>query len=887
MTRILPTFVLPLAGAILVNAAAAAPQDAFVERALELGIVHHSLAGFDRIGGMVDGVWDYAQTGVGIGDLDGDGDPDLVLAGGLLPNTVLRNDGTTFTDVTHLTDFRRNELDRCVALGDYDDDGDLDVYLGSLRGGHFAMEGRSRLYRNEGGFSFTDVTDLAGVAGRGHSLFAQFFDVDHDGLLDLYVGEFHVTQNAFYLNNGDGTFRDAGTDYGVDFPGSAHATSFLDSDGDGELDLFIGNDYLVGAIVGAPANFADVQLSAPPGGGPFVNVGSGSGMDVARGIMGFAWGDPDYDGDLDLYKTDVGSNYLFLNHGWPTSGSPWTEAQHAYGIVSGHSPWPHDPSTQGINSSWAPLFFCADFDVWDDFFVTNGHVAGMTPGDSKLPRFEANDFYWGQGPSLPFVEDTAGAGLFDEIDDRGLAAGDLDGDGDLDLVVTALKSRARLYENRIDPDGQGWLQVVPVARTSAPGGIGTRVVWTDSQGLPHTRALGSDAPTASTHEVLAHFGLGNETAVTVAVTFPSGVTKTLTGVTPDQRIYVEEPLLVRLSERALPVASEAPAGVDRLVVDAFAHDATGAKLTGQPTVTIDAPGLVPLTDVTHLGGIHYRREFQLATTPGSYPVSVSFDGWTPRVSPVARFRGAASAAMSSVDLHPTAVRAGTADSFELVVVPRDDAGMAIGSGQPMLLSMPGCAPLGAVVDHGDGRYTRRFQAPTTAGVYASAVQLGGWPLATSASLDAAGVPAQATEVMLQLPNVTQSASDNEVRLCVTPRDAAGLRLGPGADVQVIVRTSPTDPESMPGSYTPAFGGRKPVTPATGGGALGTGGPTAPPVGHGDSLRARLRGDIDCSGQEDGEFRFAVTVDPAELGEITGTLAVRVDGVLVGLVPFSI
>ena len=292
MTRILPTFVLPLAGAILVNAAAAAPQDAFVERALELGVVHHSLAGFDRIGGMVDGVWDYAQTGVGIGDLDGDGDQDLVLAGGLLPNTVLRNDGTTFTDVTHLTDFRRNELDRCVALGDYDDDGDLDVYLGSLRGGHFALEGRSRLYRNEGGFSFTDVTDLAGVSGRGHSLFAQFFDVDRDGLLDLYVGEFHVTQNAFYLNNGDGTFRDAGTDYGVDFPGSAHATSFLDSDGDGELDLFIGNDYLVGAIVGAPANFADVQLSAPPGGSPFVNVGSGSGMDVARGIMGFAWGTP-------------------------------------------------------------------------------------------------------------------------------------------------------------------------------------------------------------------------------------------------------------------------------------------------------------------------------------------------------------------------------------------------------------------------------------------------------------------------------------------------------------------------------------------------------------------------------------------------------------------
>jgi len=867
-------------------AAAAGAQNSFVERAEAVGIHHKSLAGMDRVGQMAAGIVDWVQTGVGIGDLDGDGDPDVVLAGGLLPNHVFRNDGGRFTDVTSLTGMHRNELDRCVAIGDYDNDGDLDVYLGALRAGTHALEGRGRLYRNEGDFQFTDVTDLAGVASKGHSTFAQFYDVDRDGLLDLYVCEFHVTKNAFFINNGDGTFSDAGGSLAVEWPGSAHASSFLDSDGDGSLDLFVGNDWLVSSIAGLPGNYGDAQLAGSPAGvnAPFSDVSAGSGHDVTRGIMGFCWGDPDYDGDLDLYKTDVGANYLFMNHGWPSSGQAWTQGEVQYGIEAGLSPWHENPGTFGINSSWAPLFFSADFDLWDDFFVTNGHVAGMNPGMSHLPRHEPNEFYWGQGPGQPFVEDAVGAGLYDEVDDRGMAAGDMDQDGDLDLLITATKARARYFENHIDPDGQGWLQVVADSTTSGAGGIGAIVRWTDSGGHVHTRALGSDAPTASNHEVLAHFGMGNEPSADVEVTFPSGLRMVEAGVLPNSRIVVTEPLLFELSERVLPIASVAGAGIDRLTVDAHAHDVNGARLGPATSVLIEAAGLTPMGPVQHIVGNHFRRDFVLPDTPGTYPIDLMFDGWTPEVRPHARFRGGLSPSGTTVNFHPTAVRAGTSDSFELVVCPKDDLGYSLGDGFTIQLDVSGCAPLGQVVDHGDGRYSRTFQAPASPGRLVPTVSLGPATMPSAVTIDAAAGAAVRTQIMLEHPTETQSMSQNEVRVCVIPRDAAGRRLGPGAKVELDILVAPDPSVRVP---IAPVGQRIPVTSA----GASQGGPVGGSVGTAGSPQdrevVRLREDVDSTGQEDGEFLFIVAIDPDDPDGIAGTLRVRVDGELVGSKPFGL
>ena len=141
-----PLLMVGLLAALAPSSPAQLLVDRFVDVTAVSGMEHHSLAGVDRVGGMGSAVTDWCQTGVALGDLDGDGDPDLVFAGGLLPNTVLRNDGKAgFADMTAQTGMEVNELDRCVAMGDYDNDGDLDVYIGSLRMGTFAVEGRSRL----------------------------------------------------------------------------------------------------------------------------------------------------------------------------------------------------------------------------------------------------------------------------------------------------------------------------------------------------------------------------------------------------------------------------------------------------------------------------------------------------------------------------------------------------------------------------------------------------------------------------------------------------------------------------------------------------------------------------------------------------------------------
>lgn len=889
------TLTLALLASLALVASGKQLADQFVERGEALGLAHHSLAGFDRVG-MMGSISDWCQTGIAIGDVDGDGDPDLVVCGGLLGDHVFRNDGVLgYVDVTDQSGVQHNELSRMPALGDYDGDGDLDLFITVLAGGVGPLEGRSMLWRNNGLGVFENVTDLAGVGGHGHSLYAHWFDIDRDGLLDIYLSEFHSTKNLYYRNNGDGTFTESGKASGLNWPGSAHASAILDSDGDGGLDLFVANDWLATHLAGLGGNKGDGQLSGAPAGGnaPFSNVSVGSDLDVTRGIMGLAWGDPDYDGDLDLYKTDVGPNFLFINNGWPTSGQPWVQGQVTHGIVAGSSPWHETPGTFGINSSWAPLFFSADFDLWDDFYVTQGHVAGMNATMSFLPRNEPDNFFWGVGPGLPFVEDALGAGLYEEVDNRGLAAGDMDMDGDLDLFVTPTTGRLRYFENEIDPNGQGWLQVVPETHTSAPGGAGTIVRFTDSAGYVHTRALGADGPTASQHEMLAHFGLGTEPSVDVAVTFASGITITYPGTLPNTRITAVEPKLFELSARVLPIASEAPTGVDRLTVDLYAFDSAGTPLDATAIVLIDVVGLTPKGAVLSLGGNHFQREFDLAQTAGLYTVDLLINGWTPDVLPIARFRGGADPVGTQATVHPVAVRAGTADTFKIVVAPKDALGMTIGAGLPIQIDLPSANALGSTVDLGDGRYSREFLAPSTAGFSLAQIANGPMVLPSTVGIESAGTAdGFSSEIMQFVPVPLQASSPDEIRVMLTPRDSGGRRLGPAAKVTIELFPTPPPTAQTFGLRHPAAPGSTSSTsssgPATGSATgSGSGGGSASAGTTPTWPKVTLRKDIDSSGQEDGEFIFVLEKTPGMVDDLpTGTMLIRVDGQVVTTVPYS-
>ena len=439
---------------------------------------------------------------------------------------------------------------------------------------------------------------------------------------------------------------------------------------------------------------------------------------------------------------------------------------------------------------WGVRFLHADHDRWLDLYEVTGHISVADHRDQR------NLLHLGHGPGLPFVEDAAGLGLAEHVDDRGLAVGDPDEDGDLDLVVLPAAGPLRYLENDAASTAHGWLQVVVRPGASAPGATGTRVAYTDDAGNDHVQWLGVDGATASQHEQLVHFGLGDQAAVDLTVTFPSGLTRTLPAVAARQRLEVLEPELLRVSAARLPAASVG--GGTPLVVEAFAHDQTGAPLGPGTAVTIDAPGLAPLGPVLHLGTNRYARRFAPAAAPTEVRVRASFDGWSPRTEPTVAFHGPPSPTRSAVRLVPDAVRAGSVDRFVAVVTPRDGAGVVLGPGLTVVAGIPGpggLAPV-ALTDRGDGTYTAELPAPAASGHLRLRVGVkspSGWiELASPGVLDS-GAAASSADVYSEKPHPGVSASWLLHKVTMVPRDAAGVRLGPGVDLQVTLLPGPGTP----------------------------------------------------------------------------------------------
>ncbi|MEM7310729.1 MAG: FG-GAP-like repeat-containing protein [Planctomycetota bacterium] len=854
--RLVSTFAL-VSGllALTPSAPAAQIQGSFVERAAELGLDHLHVTGLDEIGISV--AHDTLQSGVSLGDLDGDGDLDVVACGGVGTNSVFLNEGGTFVKAVDALGLEVGELDRVAALADFDGDGDLDVFLGALEGGAGPLPGRSRMYRNDGAAGFTEVTTLASTRGAGHSLFAQWADLDLDGLLDLYVSEFHGTRNLFYRNNGDGSFSELGAATGLDYGGATHVTAVVDADGDGLPDVFVANDYVVSQWTGLPLNIGDAHLHAQPD-GTYVDVSAGSGYDHERGIMGLAAGDVDYDGDFDIYKSDVEENWLMVNEGWPGSGVAWSEQQTFYGVENDLVPDPTSPVETGRSVGWSTFFFNADFDPWIDLFLVNGRVAGVNASQQFSPANQPNYLFHSDGPAaqFTFTDRSVEAGFTEGIDDRGAAYGDVDRDGDLDLFVSPAYGALRYYDNQIERDGQGTLSVLPVCNTSAPGGFGVIARYTDSLGYPHLRLIGGDGPTASQHENRAFFALGDQPAIDLEVEFPSGVTLSFPQAPADSEVIAVEPELIRISARTLPIAPNpgvagtrnqptgtGPAGL--YIVTAFAHDATGTPLGADAAVTIETPGLTALGGVIHIQGNEFRRYFTAPGAPGDFRTEVAFDGWTVGIRPRVRFFDPTDRTGTEIDVVPEAVRAASADEFTVIVAPKDANGVSLGSGDTVAIQIAGLAPLSGTADLGDGRYSATFPAPATPGVYPIDVAIHGALLSGLAEIEAGGIAVKSSSLLYQeKPYDFHSSAPHQLKLALTPRDATQLRLGPKAE---LVLTAQPDV------------GTPPVVVETG---------------------------FFPEGQRDGQFVYVLSkpVGTPE-GDATGRLQLLVDGVDLGFFPY--
>lgn len=511
-------------------------------------------------------------------DFDGDGTLDVLLGTESDRLALFANQGGIFTEVSASAGLPRiapPEMLMSATAADYDNDGDPDLYL--------AIRGANRLLRNEGDGTFVDVTALAGVGEGGWSTGASFGDFDRDGWLDLYVvnyiersamggGLAHTGRpNKLYRNLGDGTFADVTTEHGVGGNATSLSSLWTDPDDDGDLDLLVCNDF--GAFVEPNALHRNDGAVSPR----FTETAAALDADLRIYCMGSAVADWDRDADLDYYFTNLGRNVLLSSRG-PGLGFDDVTGAAAVGLERDRC------LSHLLTVSWGTGFADFDQDGWLDLYVANGHI----PAYSFIANAEAspNTLFRHQGTTLTYRDISVSAGVDDPSISRGVAFGDYDGDGDVDLLQVSLAAAPRLLRND-SPQQGGWLQVEAFGRRSSRDPIGARFE-ADVMGATLLRELQMASGYQSTSERAVHFGTGAAAEVRrLGVRWPSGIEQTLWRVPASMRIVLVEPLVtIRSATAAQALVRER----QPLVVAAGVRSETQASLQTSHRLSILLPG---------------------------------------------------------------------------------------------------------------------------------------------------------------------------------------------------------------------------------------------------------------------------------------------------------
>jgi hypothetical protein len=428
-------------------------------------------------------------------------------------------------------------------VGHADGDGHLDLFVTTMAGGHF--------FRNRGNGTFEERGRAAGLVPEGWAQPCAFFDYDRDGDLDLYVvryltwsidmpqdqemfrGDrkvrdyigpwaFDGTSSLLYRNRGDGSFEDVTRAAGLFQPdGKGMGLGAVDLDGDGLTDIFQAND-------GVP-DFLFRNL----GKGRFEEVGLMAGVAVAadglpKASMGADTGDFDGDGDLDLAVPIVRGYSQFRNDG----SFFFTDVSQASGITEASG------RLTGFSANAADF----DNDGALDLFVTNGEVQShelVSPDEDYVTRYGTPDTVLRNRGDGTFTDVSKEAGPYFEraLIGRGAAVGDLDDDGDLDLVISNLSGPAVVLRN--DSRGGHWLRLVLRDRGANPEAVGARV-WLSSGGRTQYREVTGSGSYLSNNDRRLHFGLGTATvADTIEIAWPDGARETHRAVPADRTLRIE------------------------------------------------------------------------------------------------------------------------------------------------------------------------------------------------------------------------------------------------------------------------------------------------------------------------------------------------------------
>jgi hypothetical protein len=470
-------------------------------------------------------------------------------------NRLFENDGHGhFTDVTEKAGLAGSGYDMGVAVADYDNDGYEDIFVAGVY--------KNTLYHNNGNGTFTDVTAKAGLNkpdseyGPLWSVGAVWVDVNNDGLLDLLVINYmkwdiehepscpidghpdychpkmyKPTPNQLFINNGDGTFRDASVEWGIRaHPGKGMGGAAADFNLDGKMDIFVANDKAFNWL------FRNK-------GGAFDEVGFDANVALREdGIfisgMGVDFRDLDNDGYPDIVVVALNNETFPIYRN--TGKGNFVEVTEESGMTLLSLPM----------AGYSPTIADFDNDGWKDIFVSRGHVQSLLSAN-RLAIEQPNTVFRNLGGMNPagtktggmkFAALTAEAGLTSRppARHRGSAIGDLNGDGRMDVVVTALKAPAEIWMNE-SPGNNHWLEFKLEGTKSNRDGIGARIKVVTKSGTQYDHKS-TAAGYASSSAGPVHFGLGaNTSADLVEIRWPSGIVQQLSDVTSDRIVTVKEP----------------------------------------------------------------------------------------------------------------------------------------------------------------------------------------------------------------------------------------------------------------------------------------------------------------------------------------------------------
>ncbi len=493
------------------------------------------------------------SAGLALFDYDADGDIDIYFLNGAPlkgtpvsgpppKNALYRNDGNwKFTDVTDRAGVGDKGFGLGVAVGDYDNDGDPDLYLNNY--------GPNVMYRNNGDGTFTDVTREAGVDdGNKVGAGACFFDMDNDGDLDLYAANYikfsyekHVTHtfrdvtgypiprmypgepDTLFRNNGDGTFTDVSVESGIaGHVGRGMGMVCADYDDDGDTDIYVAND--------TSNNF----LFENDGAGTFEEVGMMVGLACdldgkSQGNMGVNFGDFDNDGRLDFHATNFQRerDTLYRNLG--------------DGLFEDVT----RVSIAGVGTyyvvTWGNALVDFDNDGDRDLFIACGHLGpNIEQLDDTTTYHTPNVLFENDGQGkFTDISKRAGDGMAVKLSSRGAAFDDLDNDGDLDVVILNSRREATILRNDTKNDNH-WIQIRLRGAKTNRDGVGARVTVTAGD-LTQTDEACSGRGYQSHYGTRLHFGLGAHDRVDrIEVRWLGGRVDVVEDVPVDQLLTITE-----------------------------------------------------------------------------------------------------------------------------------------------------------------------------------------------------------------------------------------------------------------------------------------------------------------------------------------------------------